>query len=283
MYEEMPRAIAGRCTRKVPFDDWDLAAWACQTMMDPAYYRCHNVEMMAVYRCEICARLHTTKVVHKFDDENFRIVYRDPAYQEGDMAVSYARYKSLMAGMTSAAKKVYEAVPMQDQWSTAQVLAELKRADVGIDYRVVAGCLDTLVKAKLVRETGKDSFQRESVRGLAEREAQAAAAEIAVADIAVEQDEPEAVQEPEQPQQQESIMAKINQPAAKGMDKAVNPLDRLGSLATRVATMAKDLSELASDISDAAVDIQSQIDTNEANVAKLRQLQQLLKSLELTS
>lgn len=291
MYEAMPRAAEGRCTRKVPFDDWEAAEEACQNMMDPDYWRCNGVEMMCIYRCELCARLHTSKAVHKFDDDNYRIVYRDPNHvssfkkraEEKKVAVSYSRYKALYAGLNSAAKKVYNAVPMQEQWTIAQVLAELTRLGSHVDYRVVEGCLETLVKAKLVRQVSRDLVQREPVRGLVEKEQEA----IAAAAMAETEQEPEAEPEPvEQPtthQQENGIMAKITEAAAQPVDKVLNPLDRLGMLAERVATKAQELQELASELSDAAVDIQAQIDANEANVAKLRQLQQLLKSLELTS
>lgn len=169
--------------------------------------------------------------------------------------MSRARFNSIYSGMTSVSKKVYEAVPMNEAWNTSKIAAELQRCGLGIDFRIVAGCLNSLCSAGLINEIGKAEFKREGIKT-------------------------EAANKPTN--ELETDMGKqyvIKTVAQSAPAKKLAPLDRLGELAQRAANMANMLKELASDISDAAVDIQSQMETGEEDVKKLRQLQTLLKSI----
>lgn len=66
--------------------------------------------------------------------------------------LSNERFVQITANMTVQALKVYGAVPRIDRWSTNQVLSELRRNDVMMAPDAVAGCLDSLVRAGIVRE-----------------------------------------------------------------------------------------------------------------------------------
>lgn len=58
-----------------------------------------------------------------------------------------------------------------------------------------------------------------------------------------------------------------------------NPVDKLVELSARIGQLAHLIKELASEISDATIEVQGQIESNDADSQKLKQLQSLLKSL----
>lgn len=173
--------------------------------------------------------------------------------------MSRARFNAIYSGITDAAKKVYEVVPIAEAWTVQQVAAELHRCKVPVArIDVLTGCLDSLRRAGLVCEPRRGQFRRERVR---DDKPTAAAVEIPT----FTKIEPE-----------EKNMANKPQPTPRA---STTPLDRLGDLAQRVTQLSIALKDVASELSDAAVDIQSQLEHGEEDVKKLRQLQTLLKSI----
>jgi hypothetical protein len=170
-------------------------------------------------------------------------------YQSRDPTMmSQARFQAMYSGMSTIARKVYDAVPIAAHWNPGQVVGELSRTGSNIEYRTVAGCLSSLIDAGLVQEPVKGYFCREPVR--------------------------EKLPPPKKDPMKPTAPAPAVTPAAP-----TSPLDRLGALSVRVAGMAQSLKELASDIGDAAIDIEAQIETSQADMHKLKQLQAILKSL----
>lgn len=163
-----------------------------------------------------------------------------------------ARFNALYNGMTSVAKKVYEAVPLVESWNHTRVNAELVRLGVNIDHHVLRGCLETLRTAGLVNEVARGEFRREAIR------------------------------EPKRNNEKEPAPMKTPATAAKPAPASATPFDKLGNLAAALTQLAAQLEDLASDLTDAAIDIQAQLETNDADLGKLKQLQTLLKSLGMT-
>jgi hypothetical protein len=164
--------------------------------------------------------------------------------------LNQSRFNQLYASQTAVAKKVYDAVPKADCWTPAQIVGELARLGRRSDTRLVTGCLVALVDAGLVSQPERGLFRREPVR--------------------------EIVLTPKEPMTKETPSV----PAAPALAPAkLEPMDRLGELSTRAGQLAELLRTLATDIADAAVDMQHQIEANVADLAKLKQLQALLKSL----
>lgn len=177
------------------------------------------------------------------------------------MSMSSAKFERIFVGLTSAAQKVYEAVPISETWSANKIGSELRRKNIGIDFSIVQGCLNSLIDVGLVVERGRGEFRRTPIRKAAEKQ------EIAQPTEEIEmQNKPQATK----------TAAK---PATNAAPMTV--LDRLGELSQRVAQMSHQLTALSSDITDAAVEIQSQMDANEENIAKVRQLQTLLSSFSI--
>lgn len=177
------------------------------------------------------------------------------------MTMSRNRFETVFSGLTAAAKKVYHAVPRQDAWSIGYIIAELQRQGVGTNHKIVAGCLDTLVRNKLVFEPTRGTFRAEPIRENLKDDIPTDDKEIPMTAPALK------------------IAAAPSAVAAQ----PVSPLDRLGRLAHRVALLSDELNKISDEIGDAAIEIQSQMESNDANTEKLRQLGALLKSLNIAA
>lgn len=163
--------------------------------------------------------------------------------------MNHLAFRLAYDNQTSAAQKVYDAVPIIESWSQAQIIAEMNRVGVSLEYRVMGGCLNNLVRSGLIQEVIKGYFRRLPVRP-----------------APTQQPKPVAPIE----SKKEEIMTQA-MPAAKPAVKQ-SPLEILASLATRAK-------ELTADIENAALAIQDQLEATEKDMEKFRQLQALLKGM----
>lgn len=71
------------------------------------------------------------------------------------------RYDALVNSLTGIARKVFNAVPAREHWTSKEIYAELRRnGHTTADLRIIQGCLDSLVDTGLVREFGNGEFCR---------------------------------------------------------------------------------------------------------------------------
>lgn len=173
--------------------------------------------------------------------------------------MSPAKAASLLNGQTSIARKMFEFVPIADEWTEAQVAGEMRRVTGSSpDLKVVRGCLRDLADSGLIRRRN-DKFRRAAA--------------------------------PEKTQQKESEMPAAKavttlqlKPAAKPEPQvAPSPIEILGDIAGSIVELSKgvavQLQQLASRVEEAAIQIEQGQEANAANLQKLKQLQQLLRSL----
>lgn len=164
--------------------------------------------------------------------------------------MNVSKFEQAHRGLSSIAKKVFESVPISEAWNAPAISAEMRRlGSGGADSRVVLGCLNTLIESGLVKEVSKGTFQRIEIR---------------------ERAEPVVTSKPMEPSPM-SIRA-IQPVVVQAVTQSVTPIDRLSKFAIR-------LRELANDMETAALELAEQAEKNDAETSKMRQLQQLLKSL----
>lgn len=165
--------------------------------------------------------------------------------------MSLARASSLVNGLNSSARKVYEAIPISEGWHITRIVTEINRT-AKMDYRIITGCLDVLRSARLIRESPAMTFQRTEIR----------------------------TPKPQDNPSTEDPMKKIDQskPAAAPAATPASPMDKLGALAQRANAMMEQLKQLASDIADAAIEIQADHDNSKKGLELLSQFQALVKS-----
>lgn len=158
--------------------------------------------------------------------------------------LSETRQDQLLRGQTAVARKVYDVVPLRERWNQTQIRGELERVGKSVEHRVLAGCLSALTEAGLI-SNANGQYMREPVRPALAK----------------------TIQEQEKPMSKPSVTL-VAQPAPAAND----PFERMMSLATM-------LREVADKVEDVAVDVQQMLEANQGDVAKLRQLQTLLKGL----
>lgn len=161
-----------------------------------------------------------------------------------------ARAEALLRGMTSVAQRIYQAVPIAEAWTAAQINAELIRGNTRIDRRVFQACLSALHDVHLIADKGQGRYQRTAIK---EKPTAAIEDAMPIAPRAIPAP-PTAAHNPTQAKPQPS------------------PLDLLGALSARLRT-------LADEVDSAALLIDAQISANQEDMAKLKQLQSLLKSM----
>lgn len=74
------------------------------------------------------------------------------------------RFAQLARGLNGVARKVLEAVPIQESWTAAQINTELHRVGARMDHSTLEGCLERLRRIKLVSEPSPGMFTRVQVR-----------------------------------------------------------------------------------------------------------------------
>lgn len=178
--------------------------------------------------------------------------------------MNHARKVSLISGLSGIAKKVFDAVPLGEEWSAGQIGSEVHRTGTAIDMKTLQGCLGSLVNQKLIKETSPGSFTRR---------------ERAV--IQIVKTEPEYFTKPKEAPVLTVTAEKNNQPK----DKAA-PIDVIGDIAKNMALVISqvnmaitNLNKLKGDIEEAAIIIEEQFAESEKRSEKLKQLQELLKNL----
>lgn len=174
-----------------------------------------------------------------------------------------SKFQLILNGQTNTAKKVYQAVPMQEAWSSARIHQELLRINEGggRDIRVTAGCLKALKEAGLLKEPERGEYMRLDIRTPRP---------------------PRMVTFADQEQQQETIEVQAMPIIAINPTKTQqkpSPMELLAALASRSKELGRLASSLEADIEAAAITIEDYIANEAANSAKLKQLQELLKNL----
>lgn len=183
------------------------------------------------------------------------------------------RMQQAMEGVTSIAQRVLEAVPIQEPWSKAQIVAELKRTGSSAGVDVVHGCLNNLRGKGLITEPESGKFIRTQVRKKQSAAEQPQDVKEPMTAL-VPQSKPEALTE--------AVKTKIRgRLAVRGgpMDALANIADSLALVTEQMAALAKDAYELATEMQDAVLEAEIDREKAVADLEKLRQLQALLKGI----
>ena len=159
------------------------------------------------------------------------------------MAMTATRIRILENQQTGIAKKVYGAVPINEAWPSKAIVMELTRQGQVRDFSIIEGCLNTLKEVGLIRETSPGHFQRVKPKPTIEKEAKPM--------------------------------------STKPLNPAIppEPMDRLVAIGTKLRGLSKMVLELADDIDEATLAFEEKASGNDEELAKLRQLKGLLKSL----
>lgn len=157
------------------------------------------------------------------------------------------RMLSIINGLSGVARKVFDVVPIADEWTAQQMHRELLRLGHNVDIRTLTGCLASLCGSKLIIESSRGNFKKPPIK-----------------------------QEQEKVKTTKPVVELVK---AESAPDAESPIDILGRLSFRVTEIIGSLKKLASEIDTAALIIEERFSESEEKSEKLKQLQQLLKSL----
>ena len=165
--------------------------------------------------------------------------------------ISQTRFKQMFNVLNAPVKKVYEAVPVSEAWTTTQIIAEISRLGYSMrDSKAIIGCLDTLKRQGLITEPERGSFVRIEVKET-----------VTTFDKFIEETKEKTV---------------ATKPVTQ--IKQTN-LDRLISLSEKANGLAAQMKSLAADLENVALEIEAEIQENSTSAQKLKQLQELLKGV----
>ncbi len=194
---------------------------------------------------------------------------RRAGVSEPEEFMNAAKIEAAEKSLNGIAKKVYEAVPVQEEWSVTQIIRELSRCGSNPDHKVVMGCIVVLVEKGLVREPRRGLFIKAPQREKPRLSLKVVATPDPHAPAPAEKTEPEAAM-------------KTDHAEATTAPKAAtveDPLSRLAALAVKAKQAGEALIAVASEIEDVAVAVDEQAKKVGADMDKFRQLQALLKGL----
>ncbi len=168
------------------------------------------------------------------------------------MGMTATRIRILENQQTGVAKKVYGAVPINEVWPSKSIVAELTRQGQVRDFSIIEGCLNTLKEVGLIKEMAPGHFQRVKPKPTVEKEAEPMTAK------------------PLNP---------VIPPNSSIKGEPTEPVDRLAAIGTKLRGLSQMFLELADDIDEAALAFEEKTSGNDEELAKLRQLKNVLKSL----
>ena len=164
--------------------------------------------------------------------------------------ISQTRFKQMFNTLNAPVKKVYEAVPVSEAWTSTQIIAEISRLGYSMrDSKAIIGCLDTLKRQGLIQEPERGTFVRVEVKAI----------ETYVKFME---------------ETKEKIMATkpVTQMKQTNLDRLINLSEKANGLAAQMKAMATELENVA-------LEIEAEIQENSTSAQKLKQLQELLKGV----
>lgn len=169
----------------------------------------------------------------------------------------------LINGLSSVARKVYDATPIRESWTVAQIKGELARTGISLYMKTVQGCIASLVSSGLVGEAERGIFRRR---------------------VKPEPDKPDNTNTLRMPSLTEISAAPAKQepalpPAQEAPASQLSPIDILAGVLGRIDAAMENLKALKSDVEAAAIAIEEQFSDAKSKSVKFQQLQELLKSI----
>lgn len=179
-----------------------------------------------------------------------------------------------LQGQTSIAQKIFTFVPVQEAWTPGEIHAQLRKAGINRDFRVVSGCLQTLQEAGLIKVVdGGTKYQRDPMPELVPLPRPKKPAPQRV--------QPQSIET--QVEETEVKTKNANQQAPAPAAAPVSVIDALATYANSLRAEAARLNAMADELEVVALQIEEkheeQLSQFKAEVQKLQQLRNLLQGI----
>jgi hypothetical protein len=186
-----------------------------------------------------------------------------------------SRQRRLLEGQSSTARKLYEFVPRHEAWVEGDIAKAAHNGHVRVGLHTIRACLGDMKDAGLVKETQRHYFQRVAVtktKKPAKNDNQPSANE---ADMPKES----AVSATSAPVAVPPVPA-VSADSAKS---APSSLELLAGVSTELTTLGVEfigrIKALATRVDEVALQVEAQREADNASMAKVRQMQALMKDV----
>lgn len=192
------------------------------------------------------------------EQKKIRRTYARGVHDTLESFVNPAKMEKLLRSLNTVAGKVFKATSTEEDRDCAGVIAVLKRENIIANprYDVVLGCLSTLERMGLLKETSKGFFRQVPVTPKVYNPVLS----------------PEALNPAPQAVKPEPIPMATPLPIGTRKDDKFAPLEKLVNVCTTLKGVIKELEEIA-------LDIEQGLEKTRADVSRVRQLQDLLKQI----
>lgn len=186
-----------------------------------------------------------------------------------------SRQRRLLEGQSATARKLYEFVPYREAWLEGDIAKAAHKGHVRIGLHVIRKCLLDLKDAGLLKETQRHYYQRVAVT------------KNKKATPTSNDDQPPA-NEATMPKESAPIAAPavpaapaVSAVSAKSAKSAATSLELLSGIATDLTLLGVEfigrIKALSTRVDEIALQVEAQQEADKASMAKVHQLQTLLK------
>lgn len=182
--------------------------------------------------------------------------YHDAMRALGLDSMKQAKLDEAIKGLTGIARKVLDVVPIQEYWSMPQIVSEIGRLGSRPDHNVVRGCLRSLSDQGLIKRKGpteKEVYCKVTAKPADEHV----------------KSTPEIFVNP-----QATRVIEMPHPASNK-----DTLGKLAALSADARLISDRLLSLARSLDDLAIEVEERIQSAAQGSEKLKQLQDLLRSI----
>lgn len=172
------------------------------------------------------------------------------------------KYLRLVGQLTTTCRKVFDAIPKQEAWTAPLIFAELKREGVKLDFAMVEGCLNSLVRDGLVRESKRGQFQavHEPPKTTMAEALLDAVSHVTALDPPTDLDDEE-------------------EPPMAGTALNTKPLSEIDELLARMGNLSGVLRAAAQEVDDVALQVAGALERSKGNNAQLEALKATLREV----
>lgn len=195
--------------------------------------------------------MNNNSLNQKIYGAGYHAALRQHGIDQEDDIMNASRLASILNNLHTPERKIYDAVPIQDTWTTAQILGEINRKGGGISHISIGGTLNNLKKRGIIKEPIRGYFQKVEVKAKVKKE----------------------------PVTQQKTTANST-PTQSEPEKNGNVVfDILMELSERAEKVELSTTQLKADIETAALKVADMFQDATAKSEKLVQLQAILKGL----
>lgn len=170
--------------------------------------------------------------------------------------MTHARFAEMLGAVPANARKVYEAVPIDQCWTFAEIGQEVRRLGYNMNTTTVMGCVITLKDAGIVHEPHPNQFCRMPHKP-----------------------KPVLQEEPEPMANNTQHVPILTRPASVDQTEKLSAFDKLSALSTQLRTLATAANSIADDLDDVALAVEERLHGEGEEMKKLRLLRDAIKGL----